>query len=304
MPKQAPISYDEIRGGLSDLGLKDSTAQTYISKIRKVLKGTFGQDAVTKQTLKKGKKKIVDYVSSDAYKNANTRKVALMAICHLFTLYDLPVDYFEKYVVDWSRLADAEAVTNTSSKTIEDIKGIDFDAIQASIPDTKDPTDRLIKAFYTMLPPLRQQDLIGLKVFETLAAAKQYKGNVLVLKPARLLIREHKTERSHGEKSIPIPAKLSKEVRRYMKAEDTDVLFPLSTSGFTRRMQRLFGCSTSTFRKAYVTKVAPTLTASERARVAEIMGHRISTSMVSYNKDIKTDPELTPDEPVEEEDDE
>jgi len=293
MPKLAPINYLEIHDGLIDLGLKESTAKTYMGKMRKVLKGVFGKDAVTKAVLKKNTKKIVEYISSDDYKNANTRKVALMAITHLFTLYDLPVEYFEKFVVDWSRLADAEAVTNTSAEVIENIKNIDFGEIEKSIATTDDPTDRLIKAFYCgWIPPLRQQDLINVKVVDSPSSAKNSPNrNVLILRSNRLLVREHKTEKTHGAKSVPLPFKLMKEVRKYLKDMDTMVLFPFSSSGFTRRMIRLFGCSTSTFRKAYVSKVAPTMSAEERARVAEIMGHKISTAMVSYHKDIKPDTE-------------
>lgn len=286
MPKQVPISFDEIKFGLSDTGLKDSTVNTYIGKIKKVLNRVFPDMSVTKQVLKNSRKKIVDYIKTDAYKNANTRKVALMAICHLYTLYGLPIDYFEKFVVDFSRLADAEAITNTSSDTIENIKNIDFEAIRKSIPTTKDNTDRLIKAFYSLLPPLRQQDLINIKVFPYHSLARDYKKNMLIIKSHRLIIKEHKTDRIHGEKVIHIPAALMKEIKLYMKKMDTDILFPFSSSGFTRRMNRLFGCSTSTFRKAYVSKIGPTLTAEERAKVAQIMGHRISTSMISYNKDI------------------
>jgi hypothetical protein len=147
MPKLAPINYLEIHDGLIDLGLKESTAKTYMGKMRKVLKGVFGKDAVTKAVLKKNTKKIVEYISSDDYKNANTRKVALMAITHLFTLYDLDVEYFEKFVVDWSRLADAEAVTNTSAEVIENIKNIDFDEIQKSVLTAKATKEKLADVF-------------------------------------------------------------------------------------------------------------------------------------------------------------
>ena len=290
MPKQLPISYQEINEGLQDLGLKESSIKSYVSKMKKVLNGVFGDKSVTKQDLKAAKKKIVDYISGDDFKNANVRKVTLMAITHLFTLYDLDIDYFEKFVVDWSRLADAESVSNTSPKTIEDIKNIDFDEIKASIPKTKNPTDRLIKAFYAgYIPPLRQQDLIGLKIVENMGLTKDKSENVIVMRGNRMIIKDHKTSKHHGAKSIILPSPLMKEVKRYLKALDTDVLFEMSTSAFTRRMIKLFGCSTSTFRKAYVSKMTPSMTAEQRAKTAEIMGHRISTSLVSYTKDLKKD---------------
>jgi len=297
MPKAKIVDYDFVANALVETGLRESSAKTYISKMKRILRLVFDTETPTIKQLKKGTTKIIDFVAEDGnFLNSNVRKVILMAVSHLYEVYDLPIGMFEKPVKEYTTLADAEAITNTKQDTIDKINTIDFDAIKESVKDIKDPTDRLITAFYSYLPPLRQQDLIGLHIITGKTEDKNPKGkksvtaekerNHINLKNNTMYIYEHKTSKVNGTKQIPIPFKLIDEIQRYMKDMKTRVLLPLSSSAFTRRMVKLFGVSTSIFRKAYVSQKAPKMNATELAELSRVLGHRISTQMISYRKNL------------------
>ena len=293
MTKPKTIDYTFIHDKLIEKGMKQSSATTYINKMKRVMRGMYNGDINPKvSTLKKSHQKVIDYISGDDFKNSNIRKVNLMAVSHLFDIYELGSDKFMPYVKDWSSLADAESITN--DKAIEKINEIDFDAIKANIELTNDPTDRLMMTFYSHLPPLRQQDYSNL-----LITSKEDKDqNHINMKKKLLVIYNHKTDRIHGQKVIPLPQTVIDEIKRYTTQTKTDRIFNISSSGFTRRMTRLFGCSTGTFRKAYITQKSPHMNSQQLADLAYIMGHKISTSVISYKKThIHTEPELQKEEP-------
>lgn len=306
MPKAKTVDYDFVKSALIESGLRESSAKTYINKMRRILRLVFDDVNPTISKLKKNAKTIIDYVAEeDHFLNANVRKVILMSVSHLFQVYDLPIDVFEKPVKEYTSLADAEAITNSGKEMTDKINAIDFDAIKDSIKDETDPTDRLIKAFYSYLPPLRQQDLLNLIVINSGKdtskgrPSKSPERNHINLKNNTMIINDHKTSNTHGSKKIALPFKLVAEIEKYMKSMKTRILFPLSSSGFTRRMTKLFGVSTSIFRKAYVSQKAPKMSPEELKNLAYILGHRLQTQMVSYRKPlIAGEPELEKDEPI------
>lgn len=310
------VDYELLKQALVDSGLRESSAGLYESRIKKVLTGVFDDKNPKISKLKKNPKKLIEYVEqSGEFPSANTKKVALMAITHLYQIYDLPITAFENSVKHYTELADAESLTNTKEEDIEKITNIDFDEMKKRVPDIRDPTDRLILAFYSYLPPLRQQDLIDLPVMMTRiqdkkgrpAKDKQNAKNHVNLKQNKLHIHDHKTSRIHGSKVINIPMKLADEIRHYMKRMDSKKLLPLSSSAFSRRLKKLVGVSSSGLRKAYVSKYAPKMSAEELVELSKIMGHKISTQMLSYRKPISATnatPELKPDEPAPDSDEE
>jgi len=287
MPKPQMIDYMLVKQALIDQGLKVSSAISYCSKIRKVMTTTFGSGLQPISKLRRSHKKIIQSVSGDEYKTPNIKKVYLMAVCHLYEIYDITISPFEKYVRDWSSLADADAVNGTSAEDMVKIGSVDFDQIREQIDETKDPDDRIIKAFYTLLPPLRQQDLINLVVYNNKKDPKRDDVNYLHLPSKKIVINEHKTSKIHGTKFIPLCDRLCDEVRKYLADTKRDVLLPMTSSGFTKRMTRLFGVSSSIFRKAYISKYTVDMSPEELYKTSQIMGHRINTQLVSYRKNLK-----------------
>jgi len=292
MPKAKIINYAVINDELLKKGFKQSSVNTYICKIKRVMRGLFEDMEPKISALKKSHQQVIDYLSKDEYKNSNIKKVHLIAISHLFSIYNISTNEFDKQIKDWTTLADAENVANTNEAVNEKIASIDFEAIKANIEITTDPNDRLMMTFYSYLPPLRQQDYCNL-----ITSNKPIKDtNHINMKNRLLVIVNHKTDKIHGEKLIALPDPVIDEIKRYIKMTKSTTLLPFSSSAFTKRMTRLFGCSTSTFRKAYVSQKSPKMNSQELAHLAYIMGHKISTSVMVYRKGIVYgEPELKPD---------
>jgi integrase len=294
MTKSRIVDYDFVKKTLVDTGLRESSAKTYVSNMKRILKMVFETTTPKISLLKKEQKTLIETVSNpDSFKNANVRKVILMSLAHLYEVYDLKIEPFENPTREFTRLADAESVANTTAETIEKIEGIDFDVIKETIQDQKDPTDRLITALYSYLPPLRMEDYINLQVVNpprNTQRGRSYKepeGNHINLKSNNLVLKNYKTSNYHGTRTIAIPFKLAEEIQRYLKSTGNRKLLPLSSSAFNRRMNRLFGASVNTFRKAYVSQFAPKMTAQQLSELSQILGHKISTQMLSYRKNIK-----------------
>ena len=310
MPKRVKrVELDEVAAYLTHKGLRQTTIDSYIQKIRRVMKNIYGEEMPKVSDLKKDYKKMMEEIEGGNYKNANSKKVHGMGMCHLLECYNVDASKMMTNVKTWTAISQAESVNQTTEEEIDKIMKVDFDKIRAEVKTEQDPTNRLIKAFYSgMIPPVRQQDLLNLRVCLT-KDEKEMEGNYLNISKGEMVIREHKTKRTHGAKTIKLPKELCDEVRAYMLRHATHTLFPFSTGAFNHRMTRMFGFGCNVLRKAYISKYTPTMSAEQLYECSQAMGHRISTQMVSYRKMIQREAaakELKPPEPVssETEDDE
>lgn len=280
------VEMNRLKEHLEGKGQKESSIKTNISRVKKVLRELYDTEEPTLKQLKSIHTVLLTHL--DTYKTSNAKKTTLMSMIHLMDAYNIQTAPLMKQLKNWTKMCDAESVANTTEDMMEKIEGVDFDAIKETIATTRDVEDRMLKACYTMLCPLRQQDWIGLK----LTTKKLQDENHINMKTGKMIIYHHKSDKTHGEKEIDIPVELMKEIKIYKKRNDTDVMFNLSSSAITKRLTKIFGVSSGTLRKAYVSKYASSMNAGDLLKLADTMGHKISTQLISYRKPIKNEKEI------------
>lgn len=285
------VKLHDVKAHMLDKGLRESSANTYLSRLRVALNKYFNRENPTLNQLKTKKTKFVEsFLNTEA--SSNSKKVLLMAIIHLLNTYSLPTQNFELTMKQLSNEADAESLTTKSEETKEAIEKIDFDSVKEKRFEIKDPHNRLLASLYTMLPPLRQQDYSRLLVLKAKPKTVPAPANHINLKTKQMVINTHKTSNINGQKIIQLPDELITEIQLYLKTvpkvDGQNILLNMSSSALTRRIASVFGHSSGLLRKAYITQNTPKMTAEELLKTSEVMGHRLSTAQLSYNKNTTT----------------
>lgn len=289
------IDLDVVKQYMLGKGLRDSSTVTYISRIRNILVKLFENKQLTKIQLNRQKKKILDFiVKGDT--SANNRKVGVMSLSHLLSAYGLDTQFLYSALKQLHEQSDAESLTSNKQEMIDKLKEIDFDDVKSKIDTLESPDHRLIASCWSLIPPLRQQDWTNVSV---VTSKPKEQINHVNLKKKQLIIYDHKTSKTHGTKTIDLPIQLINEIKRYIAdPSKKNTLLPYSSSNMSKKIKQVWGVSTQMIRKAYVSKYTPTMSSDELLKTCNIMGHRISTEVMVYRKNLNTSDELKPDEPV------
>ena len=100
--------------------------------------------------------------------------------------------------------------------------------------------DKLLVAFYTLLPPVRL-DYCNLALYDT--KPSEDKGNYVVINDTEAYVRinEHKTAKKYGALQNKLPKRLVRRIRVFRELNpDVNVLFQFTEKGLARRIARLF----------------------------------------------------------------
>lgn len=144
-----------------------------------------------------------------------------------------------------------------------------------------------ILLFITLLPILRTQDYINVSVNDI------ENTNFMDTENKLLKIKGGKVKNS--KRDIKIPKALNDLIIKNKETYGSEWLFPqlkdktkpMTTAGFTKFLNRLFGMnvSTSRLRQAYVSNLADKKTSvADRVIIASQMGHSFATSQTNYQK--------------------
>jgi len=281
------VDIQNVRDHLAEVGLRPSSIKTMILQINRVLNGVFDTNAPTLKILKRNTNEIMKWIESDALPNYNSRKQHLNSINHLFKTYDIKHEGLEQKIRDYNEMSNAEITQlGTNEKRVNLIQSVDFEALEEQMRKEKNLTKKLVLALYTLIPPLRQQDYLNLPVFDKAPKTKSKRPvNYMDLRNKVLVIGNHKTSDSNGEKIIDLPDELIAIIRKYLRYEESSVILPMTSSNFTKYFQRHFnGLSPQVLRKAFVSQYANGMSVEERFKLGRLMGHKISTSQLQYNK--------------------
>lgn len=148
--------------------------------------------------------------------------------------------------------------------------------------------------FITSLPVLRTQDYINSSFFDT--------EGVNFMDTSNKLLKIKGGKVANSKRDIKIPKALNDLIIKNKETFGSDWLFPqlkkknkpMTTAGFTKYLNRLFGMniSTSRLRQAYVSNLADKKTSvADRVKIAGQMGHTFQTSQQSYQKYAGDDPD-------------
>lgn len=158
----------------------------------------------------------------------------------------------------------------------------------------------LIASLYYYLPPLRQSEYIKMKFVESrgkygMNFKKMNEFNYYDSDKQTFTITNSKTQRHFKKRVLDIPDKLNKIILSYNPTDvksydDKDYIFrrKLTTSNFTKILNKIFGdgVSVDILRKTYISSVVPTMNIYERKKLATMMGHSLSSQMLTYDKNI------------------
>jgi len=162
----------------------------------------------------------------------------------------------------------------------------------------------LILTLYTTIPPLRGEEYLNsviIKVknpdmYDTIIEA--CKCNLVDLEHNKLIIHFYKTSKTHEKRIIDIPKKTVDIITRWYRITDgnkyllpnlqtpTYAMSPSALSHMLQRIFKPFDISTSMLRKIYISHILKSIynKPKERKKLANIMGHTLSTQEFIYNR--------------------
>lgn len=162
----------------------------------------------------------------------------------------------------------------------------------------------VILLLYTKLPPLRN-DYADVFVYNKSPKNEKNSSqdNILILDKGILLLRNYKTSKTYGEKTINIPDDLINIIKNYIvnirnipinNVENIPLLIKIKTNvkmdknSLTKYINRIFfpkKVSTTILRKVYLSEKYPVIhTYREMNNDAYVMGHNINTAKMIYSK--------------------
>lgn len=164
--------------------------------------------------------------------------------------------------------------------------------------------DKLLCAFYTMIPPVRN-DYARLTLYKKVPKIDVGNYAVVKKKDAYIKINEHKTAKSSGALTLPIPPALYKRLQTFMLANPAvTTLFDYDEKELSRHIIRLFQNTTgkavgvNVLRHSFIThEFAGEKALLEKKDIAKSMAHSIASQQL-YRRIAKPMPSPTPDAPT------
>jgi hypothetical protein len=284
----------------------DATYTLYKSMLTKLFREKFNTDKYSVALLK-DTKNVIDYLASQ---NVWTQKLISLAL-----VIALRADKVDKCIIDeyGKRAREARIIDTTERigraatqkeaelfinwcdiiKLREEFKN-ELDNKSDTLTDNKYTRlfmKYVILCLFTMIPPQRGQIFYNCSFGD---ASTNNGRNVIDLKRKLLVIREHKTQRSYGERTLALPTKLITVLKDWYDHVGKGSILrsannkPMSSSSFTQFMNTIFDASVSTdmLRKIYVSYMIndENIDDKERERLAYDMGHSVFQQEFTYNK--------------------
>ena len=145
-------------------------------------------------------------------------------------------------------------------------------------------------SLFTMIPPQRGQVFYNCYIDNDVPGS-----NLFDTKASQLIVRNEKTTRTYGIRTIPIPKELNDIVKKWKSHVGSPYLLmpnnknkQLSSPAWTQFMKSIFlrDVSTDMLRKIYITHMINELgiDIEERSRLALLMGHSPSVQQHGYYK--------------------
>lgn len=160
----------------------------------------------------------------------------------------------------------------------------------------------VLLSFFTYLPPLRGQDYYNTYMVDSSDAPdvnKYYsclEYNFYDVSKGLLVIKDHKTIKTIGERKIEVPPELKVILERWSHYNKSEYLIPTASGGkmtqpcFTEFLQNMFkprNISVDHLRHAYVTEIVPKVDVETARKIAKVMGHSLTTQQMIYKRSEK-----------------
>ena len=270
--------------------LSENSIRTYISNLMSINKKLKGSDSI--EWFSKNHNEIIEYIKkSDASKQSlKTYLSGLYILTGIKEYRDLMITYCNEVNNNYKtqKMTDKQESTRIS---FEDVKRIYTNCLlNLKNSPTKENYENYLACGLSsgfFIPP-RRSEVAYIKI-------KNYdKDKDNYIDKNRIIFNSYKTSKKYGTQFIDIPKEIQPILKKYLKINDTDFLFPnktgdkhLSNSDYTRLLNDIFGKSISVdaLRSIYLShkyKDIPKLLEMEKTATA--MGHSVSTSLTDYVK--------------------
>lgn len=295
-------------------GKSEATVKTYTSMLSKLFRECFGTDQFSIQLLRDTKKveKYLEKLSTTSVKIISIAVVMLLKaatevgisvpkelinsygrVARHTRILDLKERIGRKVTINeqedfipWSEIIN---IRTEYRKMVNDKKYVE---VLTDLEYQRLFMKYLVLCLFTMIPPQRGQ------IYFNCYVDKNKKGkNYIDTKTGILHIREHKTQKSYGDRAIKLPAPLINLIKQWKTITNckeglllcNSQGYAISTQGFTQFLNTIFesGISTDMIRKIYITHMVNDIKINEeqREKLAHLMGHSRSVQEGFYNKD-------------------
>ncbi len=145
-----------------------------------------------------------------------------------------------------------------------------------------------IVCLYTYIVPLRQQDFINTRFTDSGF------NNFMDLENKKLIIKNYKTFKNHGIRTINICDELIEIIKEYrIKFNNTDLMVrkvggdkPMTNTGIGMFLKNIFGFSSSMLRKIFISQKVhdENMNVENRKKTALNMGHSLISQQFDYSR--------------------
>ena len=270
--------------------ISDSSIKTYSSMLSSINKKLDGEKDL--EFFSKEKDKIINYIKENIT-SFQTQKTLLSA---LYILTDLK-DYKDLMLEICKQVNESYKEQKLNNKQKE--HRITFEAVKDKVNSLlsmlkTNPTINmyeqfLIAAFSSgVYSPPRRSEFASVKIKNFDKQKDNY------LEKNKIVFNSYKTAKKYGSQIYEVPSPLIPIVKKYLKLNKTDYLFPKRNSDacmtnvdYNRMLQKIFGktISVDNLRSIYLSekyKNIPSLVDMEKT--AEAMGHQVVTALENYVK--------------------
>ena len=270
--------------------ISDSSIKTYASMLSSINKKLDGEKDL--EFFSKEKDKIINYIKENIT-SFQTQKTLLSA---LYILTDLK-DYKDLMLEICKQVNESYKEQKLNNKQKE--HRITFEAVKDEVNSLlsmlkTNPTINmyeqfLIAAFSSgVYSPPRRSEFASVKIKNFDKQKDNY------LEKNKIVFNSYKTAKKYGSQIYEVPSPLIPILKKYMKLNKTDYLFPKRNSDacmtnvdYNRMLQKIFGktISVDNLRSIYLSekyKNIPSLVDMEKT--AEAMGHQVVTALENYVK--------------------
>jgi len=270
--------------------ISDSSIKTYASMLGSINKKLNGQKDL--DFFKNEHERIIKYIKEEISSN-QTKKTLLSA---LYILTDLP-EYKSIMLTICKQVNESykEQKMNDKQKehriSFEDVKNKVNDLLNMLKTNPSLPSYELflIAAFSSgVYAPPRRSEFAFVKIKNFDRRTDNY------LEKNKIVFNSYKTAKKYGSQIYEVPSPLIPIVKKYLKLNKTDYLFPkrngdvsMTNVDYNRTLQKIFGktISVDNLRSIYLSEKYKNIPAmSDMEATALAMGHQVTTALTDYVK--------------------
>lgn len=281
---------------------RDSSIKTFITVIKRVLKGINGNDHFDLKTL-------LDYTTVknflETVPNIDVRRNMANTIAAIIKAGGYSESYYDKYIKlrdVYSKEGKIKVIPRNITSNVITLEDVAQKAAKyANSNKYRDRLKNICLLLYSLVPALRLEDWTSLRVNRA-SSSKSIDTNLenyINLTTGTVSFTHYKTSDSHGLRTFKLPSTVIKALKEWVTLSNGDYLLTKEDGSKLETNDLLYilkaeGLSASELRKTYISESVPDMTMKQRHKLANIMGHSIETQEFTYRHHDEPIPRSSP----------